>query len=325
MDDRWRQCALALHARRPVVDAHCDTVLRWARGEGLARAPSAQVDLERLRQGGVRLFFCSLFVERVYPPGSRLLRALQLLDCFWREYEQHSDEVMLVRNRRDLRCLEATSRVGVLLTLEGGEALEEDLAVLRQLFRLGIRGMSLTWNYRNALAGGVAEEHGPELSDFGRQVVREMNRLGMVVDVAHLSEKAFWQVLEISERPVVATHANAYRLCPHPRNLKDDQLRALAASGGVVGVTSVPGFIDPRAPSLERLVDHLEYLCSLIGVEAVGLGSDFDGTEERLAHLEDAGSFPNLTARLLARGFREADVVRILGGNWLALLEKILP
>jgi len=215
--------------------------------------------------------------------------------------------------------------VGVLLTLEGGEALEEELAVLRQFYRLGVRGLSLTWNYRNALAGGISEQRAAGLSDLGAATVRELNRLGMLVDVSHLSERAFWEVLEISQGPVVATHANAYRLCSHPRNLKDEQLRALAARGGVVGVTFVPAFVASQAPSLERLADHVEYLCATVGVDAVGLGSDFDGSEERLAGLEDAGALPNLTACLLARGFKEEELGKILGGNWLRVLEEILP
>ncbi|MCR4418792.1 MAG: dipeptidase [Clostridia bacterium] len=325
MEQRWVEAAERLHGIYPVVDAHCDTVLRWIQGESLVSAPSGQVDLGRLRQGGVRLVFCALFVERTYPPGSRLLRALQLLDRFWQEYERHPRDLLLIQSRGDLRDLGTDSRIGVLLTLEGGEALEEELAVLRQFYRLGLRGLGLTWNQRNALAGGVAEQRAPGLSDFGAEVLRELNRLGMVVDVAHLSERAFWEVMEMSRGPVVATHANVYRLCPHPRNLRDAQLKALASSGGVIGVTFVPGFVDRDAPSLDRLVDHLEYLCSLVGVEAVGLGSDFDGAEDRLPGLEDAGCLPRLTARLLARGFREEDVARVLGGNWLALLERVLP
>lgn len=322
----WLERARQLHERYPVVDAHCDTILRLARGDHLgSRGSQGQVDLKRLKMAGVKLLFLSIFVERVYLPWGGLRRALQLLDVFWREYEACDGEIFLVRGKEELAQVGSSDRVGILLTLEGGEALEEELAVLRQFYRLGVRGLGLTWNYRNALAGGVGEQRAPGLSDFGAAVVRELNRLGMVVDVAHLSERAFWEVLEISQGPVVASHANAYRLCPHPRNLKDDQLRALAARGGVVGVTFVPGFVDLHAPSVERLADHVEYLCSTAGVEAVGLGSDFDGTEEPLPGLEDASALPNLTACLLARGFKEEEVGKILGGNWLRVLEELLP
>jgi membrane dipeptidase len=319
---KWIEAAKDIHCRYPVVDAHCDTLLHLARGGRLdgPEDQTGQVSLQGLKAAGVRLVFFSVFAERATPPGARLRRAIQLIDRFWLEYLANRDCLVLVERRKDLE----KPGIGVLLTLEGGEALEEDLAVLRQLYRLGVRGVGLTWNYRNALAGGIMETRAPGLSDFGVRVVEEMNRLGMIVDAAHLNPQAFEELLEVSRAPVVVTHANAHRLCPHPRNLTDDQLKALAARGGVVGVTFVPDFVDLYAPSVERVADHIEYLCSIMGIDAVGLGSDFDGTDGRLPGLENVASLPNLTASLLARGFDEPSVAKILGGNWLRLLERVL-
>lgn len=326
MKDDWLAQAREMHRRYPVVDAHCDTISQLIRGGRLGEPGSpGQVDLRRLQAAGIRLVFFSLFVEPEFQAAGSLRRALCLLDCFWQEYLALREQLLVVREKKDLAAVKAGRKLGVLLTLEGGEALEGELGILRQFYRLGVRGAGLTWNRRNALAGGIEESRAPGLSDFGAAVVREMNRWGMLIDVSHLHERAFWEVLEVSRAPVVASHANAYRLCPHPRNLKDEQLRALAARGGVVGVTFVPAFVAAEAPSVERVADHLEYLCQIMGVEAVGLGSDFDGTREVIPGLEDAAALPHLTACLLARGWREEEVGKILGGNWLRLLEHLLP
>lgn len=184
----------------------------------------------------------------------------------------------------------------------------------------------MTWNGRNELADGVGEsETEGGLTRFGRAVVQEMNRLGMVVDASHLSEAGFWDVLEVSNQPVITSHANSRCICNHRRNLTDEQIRALAARGGVIGLTFYPDFIHPDQPSLEKLLDHMDHIISLAGVDCIGLGSDFDGIDQVTSGLEDISRLPAITEGRWRRGYREEEIAKILGGNFLRVLQQVLP
>lgn len=308
-----------------VVDAHCDTILQIARGHGsLQSAPEAQLDIPRLRQGGVSLQFFALFIESLYKPERTLKRVLQLLDIFYHELEQNSAELALVTSANQLTNLAATGKIGMLLAVEGGEVLEDELGVLRVLYRLGVRSLGLTWNQGNLLADGIGVSIPGGLTIWGEQVVREMNRLGMLVDLAHLAEPGFWDVLRVSEQPVAVTHAACRSLADHPRNLSDNQLRALSQQGGMVGICLVPDFLGQH-PDLEGVLDHIEHASMVAGVEHVGLGSDYDGVENIAQGLEHAGCWPRLVQGMERRGFSVKEQKLVLGGNWLRLLHKVLP
>ena len=209
--------------------------------------------------------------------------------------------------------------------MEGGEALAGDLGVLRILYRLGVRSLTLTWNGRNELGDGVGEgKRASGLSLLGCAVVVEMNRLGMLVDVSHLSEKGFWDVAGVSRQPFAATHANCRALCHHPRNLTDVQIEHLAKTGGVLGLSFVPGFIHSSKPGIEQFIRHVDYIASRFGTDCIGLGSDFDGMDEYTPGLRDVTCFPYLAEELLARGYSDSIVSDIMGGNWMRLLTKVL-
>jgi membrane dipeptidase len=212
--------------------------------------------------------------------------------------------------------------------MEGAEGLEGDLGVLRMMYRLGVRWIGMTWNHRNQAADGLFEARtGGGLTKFGVELVREMNRLGMLVDIAHLAPAGVRDVFEVSEAPVIASHANAHAVCPAPRNLSDEQLAGIAATGGLVGATYVPDFItDGEEPAtLDMLVDHVDHMVRVAGVDHVGLGSDFDGFgDPPPAGLEDASCVPNVTARLLERGYTSEDTQKILGGNWLRVIGQVM-
>jgi membrane dipeptidase len=310
-----------------IVDAHCDTMLDVLNKKRLLGtiAGEGQADLPRLREAGVKVQFFAIFIESRYKPYSSVLRALQGIDAFYRELEANAHQMGLVTSQEDLDTLMEQDRLAAILSIEGGEALGGDLGVLRIFHRLGVRSLGLTWNQRNELADGVGEQDaGGGLTSFGRQVVREMNRLGMIVDLAHIAEKGFWDVLDLSSRPVIVSHANCRALCDHPRNLNDRQMKALAEKGGCLGITFVPDFFGPD-PSVETVVDHIEYAVQMMGIDHVGLGSDFDGVDRPVAGLETALALPNLIDLLEKRGFAEEEVAKITGGNWLRLLRDELP
>ncbi|HHX50702.1 MAG TPA: membrane dipeptidase [Clostridia bacterium] len=288
-------------------------------------AKEGQVDLPRLLKAGVRVQFFAIFIESCYKPHGAVIRALQGIDVYYRELEANAAQMGLVFTREDLDSLIEQDKLAAILAIEGGEGLGGDLSILRIFHRLGVRSLGLTWNQRNDLADGVGEQGtGGGLTNFGRQVVQEMNRLGMIVDLAHIAEKGFWDVLDLSTRPVIVSHANCRGLCDHPRNLNDSQMKSLAEKGGCLGITFVPDFLGPD-PSVETVADHIEYAVQLMGIDHVGLGSDFDGVDCPVLGLESALALPNLVDLLGNRGFSEEDVAKIMGGNWLRILRNELP
>lgn len=314
------------HFKVPVIDAHCDTLTvieEQGRRFG-ERSLLGHVDLPRLIEGGVSLQFFAAFIAPEHR-NQALCRALEIIDLFYRELEDNSNKVMLVKSLKDLEEAFSRRRFAALLSIEGGEALSGNLAVLRMLYRLGVRSITLTWNHRNELADGVAERcTGGGLTNFGKDAVLEMNRLGILVDVSHLAERGFWDVLGLSRHPVIASHSNCKKLCDHPRNLNDEQIKALAKNKGVMGICFYPHFINAQNPSLEKLLDHVDHIADIAGVDCIGLGSDFDGIDEVTPGLEDATSFPLVTEGLLKRGYKIEEVAGIMGGNFLRVIKSVL-
>lgn len=309
-----------------LVDAHADTLLGVLEGRGsLARySPGLGLDLPRLVRAGVEVQFLALFVESRFLPGRALERTLALLECFHREREACAGRLELLTGRQQLLEPPPPGRVRVLLAVEGGEALQGSLEALRLLYRLGVRSLTLTWNRNNELADGAGEPAARGLTAFGRQVVAEMGRLGMLVDVSHLGERGFWDTLEAAAGPLAASHSCCRRLHDHPRNLTDEQLQALAAREGVAGVTLAPDFLGEGAVGVAEVLAHIEHACAVAGPRAVGIGSDLDGVEPLPVGLEDASALPRLAEELLRRNYREEDVRWIMGENWLRLLARVL-
>lgn len=309
----------------PVVDTHADSLGGVLRGERhlFERSTTGQVDFPRLSEVGHTLQFFSLWVEPEYKPEQALARTLQYVDAFWTEVSGDPGGIYPVLNREDLAAARSLSRPGAAISIEGAEALGTgDPAMVRLLHRLGVRLISLTWNQRNALADGAGEDPGGGgLSRAGREMVREMNRVGIVVDVSHLSEAGFWDVLEASSCPVVASHSNCRALASHRRNLSDGQIRALAMVGGVQGITYVRDFLG-SGEDLERVADHIGYALDVVGDDRhTGLGSDFDGVEVPVAGLEDVTHLPALADVLSRRGLSDESIARVFGYNYLEFFE----
>lgn len=316
-----------LHRDAVVVDAHCDTVLLFNGMKELyqfgQRSEVGHLDLPRLREGGVNVQFFALYVEPEYKASAAINRTLTLREHFLFEMGKHTENVTVIKSWHDLETSLTKNRLGAILALEGAEALE-NVEILNIFYRLGLRSVGLTWNQRNMLADGVAAGRNPGgLTDLGREMVREMNRLGILVDAAHLAPRGFCELLEESSLPIVVTHANAAGICAHRRNLSDDQLRLLRDNDGVVGLTYYPPFVNLTvACGLESLLDHFCYIADRFGVNILGLGSDYDGIPNVVNGLEDVTKLPKLTAALLQRGFSPKEVKLILGENFLRVIKK---
>lgn len=308
-----------------IIDAHCDSILDVLHKRRHLGEPNheGQADLVSLRKAGVKLQFFAVFIESAYKPERAVLRGLEGIEVFRREVERHPHLVTLVTSATDLTTLETQEQLGALLTVEGGEALGGQLSMVGVLYRLGVRSLGLTWNQGNELADGVGVgENHRGLTEFGKTVIKEMNKLGMLVDLAHIAERGFWDALEVSERPVIVSHGNCQRLCSHPRNLTDGQLRALAEQDGCLGITFVPEFIDSETPCVDRLLDHIDHAVEVMGIDHVGFGSDFDGMDSRTPGLETAAALPYLLERLRGRGYTEEQLDKLAWGNWFRVLKQ---
>jgi membrane dipeptidase len=337
----------------PVADAHSDLLLELDHRRREDN-PFARHWLPVLATGGVRLQTCAVFVEDASLPELALRQALRQTAAFHRALRENAGTTLLVTGRQQVDELAAGDRVGLMLSLEGAEPLGYDADVLDAFFGLGMRMISLTWNRRNAFADGTAEPASGGLSRAGRELVRRIADLPVVLDLAHANDRTFFDVLDVApDRPVLVSHALCRAVCDTPRNLSDEQLRAIADRGGVVGLMAVPLVVHPTEWTIDRLVDHVDHLVEVVGIEHVCLGGDFarqivaagaiataglapppaapgadaaatafDAVVEGLAGPED---YPNLAAALDRRGYTPDQVAAICFENFVRVLRRELP
>ncbi|HEX3346363.1 MAG TPA: dipeptidase [Polyangiaceae bacterium] len=365
--------AARLHAAAIVVDTHDDVttaILEDGFDLGHPNGKTA-TDLPRMRAGGVSAEFFSVYVDARYyeKPSSRqgggARRALDMIDATYQQIERHPQDLVLATGVDDIRRAKKDGKIAVLMGIEGGYAIEDSLGPLRDFYRLGVRYMTLThavnsdWADSSGMAATPPKPRHHGLSPFGEEVVKEMQRIGMLVDVSHVSDDTIDDVLRVSTAPVIASHSSARALCDAPRNLSDDELRGIARTGGVVMVNFFSGYLDPayrtamhaffarhgaELAALDKkgmklselheaaqrmgagelpkvplgvLVDHIEHIAKVAGVDHVGLGSDFDGVDSMPVGLEGIDGLPKITLELLRRGWSDDDVKKVLGENFL--------
>lgn len=309
-----------------IVDAHCDTITTIMKcGEGL-RKNNCHIDISRLKNYDSYVQFFAAFISPEHAKMGALRRTLSIIDRLYQEIEDNKQDIMLCCNYNDMEDAFAGRKIAAVLTIEGGEALEGSLASLRMLYKMGVRGMTLTWNYRNQIADGVIDGiSGGGLTPFGREVITEMNRLGMLVDVSHISEAGFWDVMNLTTSPIIASHSNSKKMCSHPRNLTDEQLLALKKNGGVTGLNLYPVFLnDGGKASIKDALSHIEYIVALTGEDTLGLGSDFDGIESTPEGLEGVQCYSNLLNELLKLNYSEGLVKKIAGENFIRVIKSVL-
>jgi membrane dipeptidase len=329
--------ALQLHKDALIWDAHRDVAYEAPLEERFLQGWTMGVDLHLplLQAGGmdVQVFAICVAGQADLPPS---VQAFKEIEKVLAVLDARSDEIVLATSIAQVLQARAEGKIAAILGMEGAEPILTELDLLRLFYRLGQRHLGLTWNYRNALAdGGYEGRKGGGLSNFGRAVVKELNRLGMVVDVAHMTPNGMREVLALSEQPIIHSHGGTRGINPsHPRTVDDDVLEAMAANGGVFCVTSVPGAMtaDPATATLDDMLDHVDHAVRVMGADHVGLGADFDvyqshlglPPERWLADLEEVDKWPNVTAGLLARGYQEADVRKIMGENLQRVFSQVI-
>jgi membrane dipeptidase len=257
----------------------------------------------------------------------RLEELLRSIDLFHQRILSQPG-MTLIRTSEDLKALcseNGNGRIGAMLSLEGADVLNGNLAVLRILFQLGVRSLGITWNHANWAADGIMEPRRGGLTGQGRMLIEECNRLGMILDVSHLSERGFWELDELSVRPYIASHSNAYSICSHPRNLKDDQIHAIIQRSGFIGLTFVPYFTaSTKDVTMDQLLVHIDHMCALGGERCIGFGSDFDGIDQWIVGLENASHY-NRLAEILLKHYPEEIVNQILYKNAIEFYSRELP
>ena len=308
----------------PIIDGHCDTLtLLNDSNISLNYKTTNHLTIEDLRAGNVKIQFFAAWIGSKKKYGPCLQRCLFLIDTFYKMLDRYQNDFQQVLSYEDAIKAIRSDKIGAVLTIEGGEALEGSLENLRIFYRLGVRLITLTWNHRNELADGVLENKGG-LSNFGQSVVKEMNNLGMIIDTSHISEKSFYDVLNITASPIVASHSNAKAICPHPRNLTDNQIKAMAINGGLIGINFYNPFVAEENANIDKIINHIEHICSLVGPEYLAFGSDFDGIDQLPDDICGPEDYNKIINRLLRLNYNEDTVRKICSENYLRLLRDTL-
>lgn len=313
-----------------ICDCHCDTLTELYNKNASLYENEQHFDIKRQIALGGGLQFCAIYVPtEVFRYQGGLRYTLCLLDKYNQEIKklhENGIDVLQVRTAEDAGNV-LKHKAATLLAIEEGGAIDGSLEVLRCLYELGVRAMTLTWSNRNDIADGINEEAtGSGLTLFGKQVVAEMNRLGMLVDVSHISTAGFWSVIETSTKPIIATHSNAKSLCSHPRNLNDEQIKALAQNGGLAGITFAGQFLeeDWRNACIESVYKHIDYMLNLIGNDDhIGFGSDFDGISHPPYNIQGVQDYKPLI-EYLSKYYSDETINKITHQNVINLLQKVL-
>jgi membrane dipeptidase len=375
--------ARRIHDSAIVIDTHADTPQRFIDENfdigSITPSSEGNVDLQKARQGNLGAEFFSIWVDPQTSTGHYTQRALDLIDAVYQQAARHPDQMVMAFRAEDIVRARTGphKRLAALMGVEGGHAIEGNIRVLRDFYRLGARYMTVTWSNTNELGDSSGDiddpkvQHHDGLTPFGKEVVLEMNRLGMMVDISHVADKTFWDTIAVTKAPVIASHSSARALVNAPRDMTDDMLRAVAKNGGVVDVNFYSAFDDenfrkaadaqrkevdaatqqyigkqkaagkpvsymevdhiqrqfsakiPRPP-LKSLIDQIDHIAKVAGIDHVGLGSDFDGVSGALPQgMDSVADLPKITQALLDRGYKREDIKKILGGNLLRVFRQV--
>ncbi len=368
----------SIHNSVITIDTHCDTPMKFVdKGFDISRrheAPASRVDLPRMKEGGLDAIFFAIFTSQQERTAKNYKNAYdlayQMIDSTKASINTKSNLVELALSSDDIFKISKNNKKAIYIGMENGFPIGTDLKRVEEFYKQGVRYLTLCHSANNDICDSSTDKKGDEhngVSEFGKEVIKEMNRLGMIVDVSHISDKSFYDVLEISKTPVIASHSSVRAKCDHPRNMNDNMIKALAEKDGVIQICILGDYIRPAdttslnykkkeqlrikyndyqfksdeereqawlewyaidhkwpqvLPTIKDAVDHIDYVVKLVGVEHVGIGSDFDGGGG-LADCQDIADFPKITEELLIRGYSAEDIAKIWGGNFLRVFKAV--
>jgi len=322
--------ALRLHKEAIVIDTHCDTLMSYLPQRGRPkrslgeRSEHGHIDLPRMIDGGVTCQTFAIYTGNKPIVPDATLKALQMTDVFYEGIEAN-DGIVAVTSADEIVAAKKAGKTTGLLSIEGAEPLMGDIGLLRVFYRLGVRMLSFAWNYRTPFADGLgAGRSESKLPELGIQALEEMGRLGMVFDVSHLTDSNFWDVADVVNGPFIASHSNCREISDIPRNLTDDMIVAIANHKGVMGLNFGADFVHKEKATVATLVDHVDRVVEVAGIDYVGLGSDFDGVSQLPEGINDVSDLPNITRELVKREYSDEDVLKFLGGNHLRVFKEVI-
>ncbi len=322
---RLYQAAKEIHKLNPIIDSHCDTPMLYQEGgfDFAQRNLGSQVDIVKMQEGMVDANITVAYISQKTPKDEAFDKATSLLDRFTRDLEQIADKIAIARSVKDVVKAKSEGRKSVMLGVENGWAIGDNLLNINSLREKGVSYITLCHNGSNQICdSAVGESLYSGLSEFGREVIGRMNTLGVTIDVSHSSFESTMDAVKLSSQPVIASHSSCKALCDHPRNLSDEAIEAIAHGGGVVQICAYSGFLRSDQPAtIEDIVEHIEHVVGLVGYDSVGIGSDFDGGGG-VEGFNGANDFLNLTVELLRRGHSSESVAKIMGGNILRVLTQ---
>jgi membrane dipeptidase len=364
-----------LHKKAIVIDTHNDfisTGIEKNKSFDMELKGITHSDLNRMKTGGIDIQIFSIFCDENYGMGTAYAFANREIDTLYATVERNPSKMMIVKTPEELSMAVKSGKLGSMIGVEGGHMIEDKMEYLEALYARGARYMTLTWNNSTSWASSAADERAKKnlgrpygLTAFGKEIVKKMNALGMIVDISHVGEQTFYDAIATTTKPVIASHSCTYALCPVPRNMTDDQIKALGKNEGVIHLNFYSGFVDSSfkqkndaflkkheaeknellknnpsdfyanlvlhekykdeidgvRPPLSLLIDHLDHIVKLIGVDHVGLGSDFDGINSSPRELNDVTDMPLISAELSKRGYSKKDIYKILGGNFIRVFK----
>ncbi len=305
------------------ADAHCDTVTVILDKNESLKSNSGHIDMKRLKKAGCAMQYFAVWLDPKYEPHYAFDRFLDACDKFYDELSKNKNDLYLIKNASDID--ENSGKTGALLTIEGGGVIGNSMARLHAAYGLGVRCMTLTWNGRNYIADGAAEgEHAGGLSLFGRRVVREMNRLNMIIDVSHLSDRGFYDVAAESAAPFAATHSNSRSVCGARRNLTDEQIKHIIKINGYIGLNFCSDFLSVGGVHISDIVRHAEYILSLGGENVLGFGADFDGVDKLPEEVYGVQNMNKVLDKFCKIGYGQKLLNKLFCGNLFRFTKEIL-
>ncbi|BBE29982.1 peptidase [Tepiditoga spiralis] len=318
-----------------IIDAHFDLLMDVLRKRENGRINIIESDyLKKFKKGGINIIVSSIFIDNKFLPEQGLKRALLQISALYQEIKESNNKVILCKNYDDIMNTIKKDKIGILLSFEGVEPIGNDLNLLDIFYELGVRMAGITWSRRNYAADGCHFDKKVEgkkggLTDFGVELIKKMEKMNMIIDVSHINDQGFWDIINFSKTPIIASHSNVRTLSSSMRNLTDEQIKAIAERDGVIGMNGNSIFISNSNPSIDTFIDHVDYIVNLVGIEHVGIGFDFcdmfrnenSKTFDVIKGHEDIGKF---IEKLLEHGYNDKEIKLILGNNFLRVYKNIL-
>lgn len=309
------------------IDGHCDTLSKTLDEQKDLFENDLQFSFNKAAKlgGGIQIMACFIDPSFLTTENAGFIRCNNIIKKI-EEFQNNNNCNLLIKDKEDLENALNSNDIKVILSIENGSAISGNLRNIGYLYNKGVRIMSITWNDDNDLGCGAKTKNDMGLTKLGVEYVKKLNELGIAVDVSHLSEKSFWDVISVSTKPVVATHSNVYELCKNSRNLKDEQIKAIAKSGGIIGICFYSDFLNSnRRADVKDVVEHIKYIKNLVGIDYIGLGSDFDGmsSEKTAKGVDNINMIDNITNELKLQGVSSKEIDKIMCNNWSKVLKKI--